>query len=205
MRRGSPELASAKGTRPDSVTAATEYSSVERINLRERLSDALESGTFSVTAIAHDLKSNTVQIRIESSAPAPASKPATPQPYVRHKLEPRSLPDTVVQVPTTVSAQGEILIRVAAQVNEDAGVLQGTSQQPVWPSHVILVKLDERPLVIPVLVPVQRVGTSPRSAYTAVFQVDARAAVKTSLTGSYQVYIDLGHSLLGPYGLTITP
>jgi hypothetical protein len=203
MRRADQELASGKGTPPDSVTAATVYTSVEAHNLQEKLEVPLAQGTFAITAIVNELHSNTVQMRIESSKPAPAvAKPPAPQNYVRHRLEARPMPSTVVQVPQSASGREEIAVRVAVQVSEDAGVLQSSSAQPVWPSHVILVKLDERPQVIPVVVPVQRIGSPPKS-YNAVFQVDLRAAVKAPLSGAYQVYVDVGRGLLGPYPLTV--
>lgn len=204
MRRAAQQPASGKGTPPNSVTAATVYSSVELHNLQEKLEAPLAPGTFAVTAIVNELHSNTVQMRLESSKPAPAAKPAAPQSYVKHRLETRTMPSTVVQVPQTVSAREEIVVRVALQVSEDAGVLQPSSAQPVWPSHVILVKLDERPQIIPAVVPVQRLGSSPKS-YNAVFQVDLRAAVKSPLSGAYQVYVDVGRGLLGPYPLTVAP
>jgi hypothetical protein len=200
MRRGSPQLASGKGTPPNDVNAATVYSSVERIDLRERLAQVLAPGSFALTAVVNDLASNSVAIRIEGGAPAPASAPRAPEAYVRNRLEPRPMPDTVVQVPKSASAGDPILVRVALQVSEDAGVLQA-SPSPLWPSHVILVKLDERPQVIPATVPVQRVGTAPRGPYNAVFQVDLRAASRAPLGGTYQVYIDAGNRLLGPYPL----
>lgn len=202
MRRAAPELASGKGTPPDSVTAGSVYSSVERHNLQEKLAAPLAPGSFVLSAIANELRSNTVEFRIEGSKPAPAATPTAPQSYVKHRLETRTMPSTVVQVPQSASAREEILVRVALQVGEDAGVLQASSAQPLWPSHVILVKLDERPQVIPAVVPVQRLGSSPKS-YNAVFQVDLRAAVKSPLSGSYQVYVDVGRGLLGPYPLTV--
>jgi len=202
MRRAKPEPASGKGTPPSSVTAATVYSSVERHNLQEKLETPLAPGSFAVTAIVGELHSNTVLVRIEASKPAPAAKPAAPQSYVKHRLEARAMPSTVVQVPQSASAQAEIPVRVAVQVSEDAGVLQAASTQPVWPCHVILVKLDERPQVIPVVVPVQRLAAPPKS-YNAVFQVDLRAAAKAPLSGAYQVYVDVGRGLLGPYPLSV--
>lgn len=202
MRRAAPEPASGKGAPPDSLTAGSVYSSVERHNLQEKLAAPLAPGSFALTAIANELHSNTVQFRVESSKPAPAAKAAAPQSYVKHRLETRPMPSTVVQVPQSASAQAEIPVRVAVQVSEDAGVLQPSSAQPAWPSHVILVKLDERPQVIPVVVPVQKLAAPPKS-YNAVFQVDLRAAAKAPLSGAYQVYVDVGRGLLGPYPLTI--
>lgn len=201
MRRADQELASGKGTAPNAVTAATLYSSVERHNLLEKLEAPLAPGMYAVTAIVNELQSNTVQMRIEGGKPAPAAKPAAPQNYARHRLETRPMPSTVVQVPQSASVRDEILVRVAVQVSEDAGVLQAASAQPVWASHVVLVKLDERPQVIPVVVPVQRLG-APKS-YNAVFQVDLRAAAKAPLSGTYQIYVDVGRGLLGPYPLTV--
>lgn len=203
MRRGSPQLASGKGTPPSDANAASVYSSVERVDLRERLSEALRPGSFSLTAVVNELASNTVPIRIEGNAPAPAAKASAPQAYVRHRLETRPLTDSVVQVPKSVSARDEILVRVALQVADDAGVLRGAGA-PVWPSHVILVKLDERPpQIIAATVPVQPLGSGPRATYNAVFQVDLRAALNAPLGGDYQVYIDAGRGLLGPYPLSV--
>jgi hypothetical protein len=121
---------------------------------------------------------------------------------VRHRLETRPLPDAVVQVPKSVSARDELVVRVALQVDREAGVLAGAGGA-VWPSHVILVKLDERPQIIPASVPVQPLGGGP--SYNAVFQVDVRAASNVSLSGAYQVYIDAGRGLLGPYPLSVSP
>lgn len=203
MRRGSPQLASGKGTPPSDANAASVYSSVERIDLRERLPEALKPGRFALTAVVNDLASNTVPIGIEGGAPAPAAKASAPQPYVRHRLETRPMPDTVVQVPKSVSTRDEALVRVALQVGDDAGV-SPSSPSPSWVSHVVLVKLDERAQIIPVTVPVQRIGNGPRGPYNAVFQVDLRAALNAPLAGAYQVYIDAGNRLLGPYPLTVT-
>jgi hypothetical protein len=204
VRRGAPQLASGKGTPPDDATAFSVYSSVERIDLRERLLDALKPGSFALTAVVNELASNTVPLRIEGGAPAPAERATAPQPYVRHRMETRPLPDAVVQVPQSVSARDELLVRVALQVDQEAGVLAGGGGA-LWPSHVILVKLDERPQIIPASVPVQPLGSGLRSSYNAVFQVDVRAASSAPLSGAYQVYVDAGRRLLGPYPLSVAP
>jgi hypothetical protein len=203
-RRAGPELASGKGAPPDDTTAASVYSSVERVDLRERLSDALKPGNFTLTAVVNELASNTVPIRIEGGAAASAARAPAPQPYVRHRLETRPLPDAVVQVPKSVSARDELLVRVALQIDAEAGVLAGPSGA-LWPSHVVLVKLDERPQIIAASVPVQPLGGGARPSYNAVFQVDVRAASSTPLSGAYQVYVDAGRRLLGPYPLSVAP
>lgn len=203
MRRGAPQLASGKGTPPSDANAASVYSAVERIDLRERLGEALKPGRFALTAVVHDLASNTVPLGIEGGPPGGPAKAHAPQPYVRHRLETRPLPEAVVQVPASVSARDQLLVRVALQVGEDAGVLKG-SGGALWPSHVILVKLDERPpQIIPATVPVQPLAAGARATYNAVFQVDLRAALNAPLAGAYQVYIDAGRSLLGPYAMAV--
>ena len=138
------------------------------------------------------------------AAAAQAAKPPAPQPYVRHRLEARPLPETVVQVPRSVSARDELAVRVALQVDEGAGVAKGANSA-LWPSHVILVKLDQRPQIIPASVPVQPLASGARPAYNAVFQVDVRAALNAPLAGDYQVYVDAGSRLIGPYPLTVAP
>lgn len=204
LRRGSPQLASGKGTPPDDTTATSVYSSVERIDLRERLADQLKPGSFALTAVVNELASNTVAMKIEGGAPAQAARPPAPQPYVRHRLETRPLPDTLIQVPRSVSAPDELAVRVALQVDEGAGVVKAANSA-LWPSHVILVKLDQRPQIIPASVPVQPLAGGARPSYNAVFQVDVRAALKAPLAGDYQVYVDGGNRLLGPYPLTVAP
>jgi hypothetical protein len=203
VRRGQLPLLSGGGDPPSTTIARTLNASVRLLDLREKFGGALAPGHFVVTAVANDVRSNSVQIGIESSAAPRKPQAQAAQPYVRFKLESRPLMDTRVDVPKAVSGSGAIAVRVAMQVN--AGVLKTQSGEFYWPSHVVLVKLDENPQIIPALVPVQSVGApGGRPAFNAVFEVDVRAAAKSPLVGWYQVYLDTGRELLGPYAFEAT-
>jgi hypothetical protein len=75
----------------------------------------------------------------------------------------------------------------------------------VWICHILLLQPDEPPIVVPVAVPVHRMEPAagvPR--FNAVVRIDLDAAVSEPLSGAYQVYVDVGRELLGPYPMTVT-
>ena len=202
-RRGKEELRSGKGTPPDEIDAQTVRSSVAQTDLREIMPGSVKPGVFSITAVANELRSNTVSMRMEGRAAPQESAPASPQPYLRHTLEPRAAFTTRVEVPKVATATDPLLVRVAIQIDDSAGVLQAASERPLWPCHLIFVKLDERPRIVAALVPVRRiVAASGKTVFNAVFQIDIRAAAP-ALAGSYQVYLDAGREVIGPYPLAI--
>jgi hypothetical protein len=205
MRRGAPAPLSGKGNPPDALNASAVDSSVTRVNLREKFGEAVVPGRFAVSAVANELRSNSVSMILESRRAPPRSPPAPATPYVRHRLEPRPHVPTTIDVPAQVARSGAAHVRVAIQVGEDAGVRRSESGPATWQSHVLMVQLDAAPRVIPVVVPVQQVTTGDgRTAYNAVFLVDLHSATATLPVGSYQVYIDIGRELLGPYPLAVS-
>ncbi len=205
LRRGKLELRSGAGKPPDDLNARTLQSSVTFIDLRKRLDGRMKAGRFLVTAAAYDVLSNSVEIHVESSAePVKAAIMATPQPYVTPVLDKRAHLETRVEVPKEVSKDGRGSIDVAIQVSEDSGVRKAESGDAFWTCHLILVKLDARPDVVPASVPVQAISTvDGKSAFNAVFRLDLAAIAKTTEAGQYQVYLDAGGGVLGPYPLAI--
>jgi hypothetical protein len=205
MRRGERPLPSGGGTPPEGSKAGTLYTSVSLVNLRDKLGDKVTPGRLSVTAIVNELRSNSVAVNMQGNAEQQPKPPAATQSYVRHQLTTRAEFPTQVYVPDTGSAEDRIPIRVAIQVNAGGMIPKGPSGQTFWSFHIILIKLDDRPEIIPATVPVQEIGSpTGRHTFNAFFEIDARAAAKSPLRGNYQVYVDVGGEFFGPYPLRVS-
>ena len=173
------------------------------IDLQKKLEGGMKAGRYRVTAAAYELLSNSVAIDLETAA-APIRKLAKtiPQPYIKHTLVKTASLKTKVVVPEKTSMGSRDVIDVAIQIGQEAGVYRTESGEALWTCHLIFVKLDERPGVVPASVPVQEISSPDgRSAFNAVFQIDLNAIVKTGSAGKYQVYMDAGTEVLGPYEL----
>lgn len=205
MRRGPQPLPSGGGEPPDELNATATQSGVTALDLRERLGDSLRPGRTSVTAIAYDLRSNTVPLELLGDAPATASF-ATPSSHVRHELDKRSILAPELDVPSTGSARDGLKIRVAIQTTDEAAIVRTEFNQPMLSGHVILVRLDERPEVMPTFVPVQPVENGDgKPAYNALLIAELGGADGRPISaGQYQVYVDVGVELRGPFALTVT-
>jgi hypothetical protein len=204
MRRGRLELRSGAGDPPPLLEAQSLISAVSRVNLRERFPEAPAPGRYAVTAASSDWRSNTVQFVLEGEAVAPRREPAAPQPYLRYSLDRSNHPEPKVELPSESRAGEPLHLRVAMSVGAGSGVQAADSAQAMWPVNVLLVKLDERALVLPLHVPVQPISAiagAPR--FTAAFDVDLTQASSTPLSGQYQLYLDAGDHLLGPYPMAV--
>ena len=203
MRRPRQPLLSGVGKPPSAQTASTVYAGVSPVNLRERFGEALKPGQLVLTAIVNELRSNSVTINLRGNTEPEPRTPASTQPYVRYKLEPQPTLPTRVRLPATASAKDGIAITVAVQLAVDT-VQKGLEGNAISTFHIILVKLDENPQIITANVPVLEIGSSGgRHVLNAFFEVDVRAGARFPLSGNYQVYVDVGHELLGPYPLRV--
>jgi hypothetical protein len=203
-RRARQPRGSGAGTPPDELNATATRSGVDALDLRERLGDWLRPGTLSVTAVAYDIRSNTVALELEGEAP-PVRPATTPSPLVRHELDMRPLLPLELEVPASGSARAGIKVRVAVQTTRDDAIVRTEFNQPLLSGNLILVRLDEKPVIVPAFVPVQPVQDSQgKPAYNALFIVELGAAGHPIATGAHQVYLDLGGELHGPFPLTVT-
>jgi hypothetical protein len=204
MRRGTPPLKSGVGEPPQGAEAAVTRTSVVPIDLRERLGDRLTPGEIAVTAVAYDVRSNTARIAIEGDDP-PTTATATKRPYVRYDLDERPHIDEEIVVPDHGSVSSGWRIRVATQLSADDGILRTDLNQPFLPSHVVLVRLDEPPIVVPASPPVQQIDlTDSRQLFNALFLVELGGEQGAPVpAGEYQLYLDLGVRFLGPYPITV--
>lgn len=203
MRRGEEPLLSGVGEPPDQVNATSTRAGVKKLDLRERIAD-VGPGTISVTALTWEIRSNTVDIELHRDVAAPETTAKT-SPFVRHQLDQRPLLDPEIDVPTSGSARSGIKIRVALQTTRDRSIVRTEFNQPVLAGHVVLVRLDERPVVIPTFVPVQPVDRGDGTpAYNALYIVDLGAEGHPVSAGTYQVYLDIDAELEGPFPLTVT-
>lgn len=209
MRRGQQYLLSGVGEPPDDLRGQTLHSSVSLIDLQKKLDGRMGPGLYKLRAVAYELSSNTVMMRLESSsAPPPEATFPGPQPYVKYMLDKSAELENKVNIPKNASANGDCFVELAIQVREDAGVQKAEAGEIYWTCNLILVKLDEQPVIISATGPVQEVSLPDKpSIFNAVFQVDLHAATKTAGgmdVGVYQVYLDAGLDILGPYSLFIT-
>jgi hypothetical protein len=205
LRRPRQPPLSGVGKPPNATTAGTVYAGVSLVNLRDKLGDAVTPGQLAVTAVVNELRSNSIAINLRGNEERQSQPPTSTQSYVRYKLERQTTLPTRVVVPAAASVKDGITISVAIQLNADDTIPKGPSGQAFWPFHIILIKLDERPEIIPATIPVQEIGSAGgRHAFNALFDVDVRAAAKSPLSGNYQAYLDVGRELLGPYPLRVS-
>lgn len=199
-RRGTAQPRSGVGSPPNTIEAQARYTEVSLIDLLAKPETRLTPGKYIVTAIADDLQSNSVPIQLTGKISSSSAIRPESQVYLRHKLVAQADLPNRVEVPATVQKNAPIFIRVAIRVGMNDGILEDEARSPIWPCHIILIKLDASPVVIPAWVPVQAIGESNSSTeFNAVFQVDVRAASSSPLHGQYRVYVDVGRALLGPY------
>lgn len=204
MRRGIEPLLSGVGSPPEEAAASATRTSVVMIDLLDRLAGRLTLGEISVTAVAYDVRSNTVRIQIDG--PDQSTVPtATKRHYVRFDLDERSRIDPEIVVPDRGSAQSGFRVRVATQLTDDDGILHTELNQPFLPCHVVLVGLDQPPVVVPASPPVQQIALPDgRRVFNALFLVELGGKDGPPVApGAYQVYLDLGADFLGPYPLIV--
>lgn len=207
MRRGGPERASGKGDPPDEINAGSIRSSVQPIDLKAKLPGFLGAGLYTVTAVAHDVVSNSIEVKLESDLPAEpmdlAARVAEPQPGVTHRLDDRQSLETRIELPAEASRQGAIPLSVAMQVRKRSGVFEG-GDGAYWPCNAVALALDQRPVVVPAWVPVKRIVLAEdRLRFNADFDLDLGPALRGAPTGDYQVYLDTGEDLVGPFPLRL--
>lgn len=205
MRRGLQQRPSGVGQPPDALNASSTYSGVKLVDLKAKLEVPPRPGKISVTAIYHDVRSNTVSLALDGEAPA--AKPiAAASPFVRHELDKRSILAPELEVPGTGSASGGLKIRVAIQTTDEAAIVRTEFNQPLLSGHVILVRLDEKPEIVPTFVPVQPVENGEgKPAYNALLIADFGGKDGRPIAaGKYQVYVDVGVELRGPFALVVT-
>jgi hypothetical protein len=209
-RRGVRQRPSAAGSPPSDLNGATTNAAVERCNLVERLQPTpIFAGRYVVTATWHELLSNSAAVQISGGPARSGLTWSGPQAYVQAYRD--VTPDPGVKVWVRPAAGGSVVVRVAAQVSATSGVLKlgraGTAEAEAcfWPCNVILSRLDETPVIVPALVPVDQAagGEGGVRQFNAVFDVDLRAALGTSLSGAFQVFVDVGDRFVGPFPLQV--
>ena len=202
--RGQMHLLSGAGKPPDGLKAQTLHSSLTFIDLQKKWEGGMKPGRYRVTAVAYELLSNRVEIHLESNS-VPSRKPARtmPPPCIKHTLVKTVPLETEIVLPQKTSMDRQDVIDAAIQIIKEAGVYRADSGEIFWTCNLIFVKLDEQPEIVPVSIPVQAVSAlDGRSACNAVFQIDLSALMKARTFGNYQVYMDMGTEVIGPYPLT---
>lgn len=204
-RRGQQPLLSGAGTPPDEVNATSTTALVTTIDLLDKMAGQLTPGILSVTAVAYDVRSNTVEIELLGDG-RPDSPELQTSAFVRHELDSTRRIDTELKVPVSGSARHGIRLRVATQTKGRKGIVRTADDVPFLPCHLVLVRLDEYPSIIPASVPAQKAETasSEEPAYNALFTVLLGGDGHPISPGKYQVYFDLGPDLLGPLPLTVS-
>jgi hypothetical protein len=203
-RRGGPTLRSGQGVPPAPLDARAVDSAVHWVDLSNSLGGTLHAGVYTVTAIAGGLKSNHVVIRVSGGTTPPKAADPSRTPSLDYWLSGDERLSRQVHVPER-AARGEPLpLRVALQVTELDGVRVEASPYPLWPCNLVLVELDERPLVAPLWVPVQPVEAGGGQArFNAIFEIDLTAVFGRALEGTYLLYLDAGKEFAGPYRLLV--
>jgi len=205
MRRGDAPLLSGVGIPPSAATARSTFSAVHPIDLRAQIERQVNPGRYVLTAVEYDLRSNTVGLELLGDVPEPRPEAMRPQAYVVVGDAAPAALEAGIHVPLHVSAREPIAIDLARQLGADDGVLGSATPQPVWICHILILQPDEPPIIVPAAVPVHRMEPAagvPR--FNAVVRIDLDAAVSEPLLGAYQVYVDVGRELLGPYPMTVT-
>lgn len=200
LRRGDVPLLSGVGEPPDGINASATRSGVKRLDLLERF-PAPGPGRLSVTAVYHELCSNTVVVDVTGGTPEAATV-AHPSRYVRHTLDARPNLPTEVDVPPRGSIATGIEIRVSAQTGGEEGIVRNEFKQPLLAAHLVLVRLDERPILVPTLVPVIAVDRDDgATAHNALFLAKLGGDGHAVPAGAYQVYVEIAGALRGPFPL----
>jgi hypothetical protein len=90
-----------------------------------------------------------------------------------YELDDRRQIDEEIVIPDRGSAGSGLRIRVATQLGSEQGIPRTELNQPFVACHVVLVQLDEPPLVVPPTPPVQPVRKfDGREVFNALFLID---------------------------------
>jgi hypothetical protein len=203
-RRGRRPIPSGAGEPPDPFRAATTHAGVMLVDLALQLPSPIAPGLVAATTIEYDLRSRTIQVQVDGP---PVDPPPAPEPvgYVTYELDTSDDLALDVGVPQSVAGSAPAIVKVAAQVGPQASVLKNESGDPVLVAHVVLIRLDSRPIVIPTPVPVQPVESpgGDGERWNAKFAVDLRTTDEPLEPGQWHVFIDAGLDLLGPFPIEI--
>jgi hypothetical protein len=203
-RRGRQRAPSGVGDPPDRWHAATTYASVMPIDLASQLTAPIAPGLVAATTIEYDLRSRTIRVEVDGPRVDPPPAPELVG-YVTYELGTGEQPSLDVEVPPSVAAGSPAIVKVATQVGPEASVLRNANGDPILVAHLVLIRLDRRPLLIPAPVPVQPVASSDSGArWNARFEIDLRATGDPLEPGTWHVFIDAGVDLLGPFPMEIT-
>jgi hypothetical protein len=203
LRRGQRPLLSGAGAPPDELNATSTSAGVSIVDLKEKMAERLSPGSIAVTAVVYDICSNTVEIDLsgEASDAPPATQTVA---YVRDEVDRSVQLETAITVPETGSSGRGFTVRVATQAAQEQ-LVQTAEGRALLPSHLVLVRLDENPLIVPAFVPVHGVETaSGGTAYNAHFTVTLGGAGYPIPSGEYRLYCDLGRTFRGPFALKVT-
>lgn len=204
-RRKTRPPSSGAGPAPTGAQAEVTGVSLVKLDLTERLAGNLARGDVAITAVAFDVRSNTVRIQVDGPE-ASAWPVATRSGYVRSDLDARQVVDPEIVVPAAGSSARGFRIRVAQQVLAEAGILRTELNQPFLSAHLVLVRLDEPAIVIEASPMAQQVSLpNGTSAFNVLFLVELGGAQGHPVpVGDYRVYLDLGGRFVGPYGLKVS-
>lgn len=199
VRRGIKPRPSGQGTPPKESEATNRTSSVTHVEL-----ERLNPGLHVVTALSQEVRSNTVMINVKGAIAAVRDEGRTVPPYIQHTMMQSADLPTRIEPRNAVAGSVPGLLGIAIQVRASDGVIKTSAEQSVWQSNLILVQIDETPIIIPIYVPVQEVTASDgKPAFNAVFAIDLsktrNSLNSSSFGGSYQIYLDMGQTFLGPF------
>jgi hypothetical protein len=202
-RRGRQPTPSAAGDPPEPFRAATTHYGVMPVDLASQQTAPIAPGLVAATTIEYDLRSRTIRVEVDGPR---VDLPRAPElvPYVTYALDKLDDLPLDVEVPPSVAGGSPAIVKVATQVGPEASVLRNANGDPILVAHLVLIRLDRRPLLIPAPVPVQPVA-SPGGGerWNAEFAIDLRATDEPLEPGTWHVFIDAGAELLGPFAMDV--
>ena len=179
-RRGRAQPRSAFGTEPNPDQAATWSAGVQRINIIDKFPSTLPLGMYSATVLYYDLVSNSAHFSL-------LGKEGQLLEAELHVMG--SIMDTLVNVPEKVSLGDSKPFEFKAK-------LSNKTTSKIWHGNVIALILDEAPIIIPI--------SGDESTVNLSVNIDMQEKTNEWQVGNYQIYVDVGDNIIGPFGMKVT-
>lgn len=202
-RRGSQELRSGVGTPPEPFDAETLHSAVTSVDLGAAIQ--ISAGNYAITGLLANRSTPTVHVEIEGPGSPVVAPSLTPD--VRPLSQGTAATSDTVELHVQGRNQNPVL-HVRHTVHDARDLQNVETGAPRFTCHVVLTRLDEAAIVLPLVVPatpLQPQGDELEPRHQVAFEVDLgpSLAAKGVETGAYQAYVDVSGEVRGPFPLDV--
>ncbi len=175
-RRGMQSRPSKTGTSPTEFLAKSWSAGFSKVNIFEHFPKNLPLGEYTGTVLYYDLPSISRSFVLYDESNALSKTPSKTTPLGVEKIDIKATKENIIlNISFTQPRQG------------------------TWKGNIIALKLDEKPIVIPVS---KELGEADAKSITLEIPFQENNQLKE---GEYQMYVDVGDRMEGPFEIHIAP